>query len=250
MHTLEQLAAYRVEDLLREAALERLARSAEPAGRRPRMARFLAFALLITTLLAPALAHAQTSNDNSFDVPQGGTMGTPDPQTMASAYGDLSVSILNVAAGNDGVPRQPEAEQTFRDVFAQPVLAAYTSLSPDDQQGLTQRQRLAVRDQWAAAVQSQVANAPCELFDAMARAQLLPSFGQYKQPNLDRLVACWNEYPELATDRQGNALSRGQGGAGNHAAFIGLMNANTLNFAAGMNIASNIGGGAYSFTVR
>src|ERR1700687_2951818 len=134
MHTLEQLAAYRVEDLLREAAPERLARSAEPPGRRPRMAHFLAFALLITTLLAPALAHAQTSNDNSFDVPQGGMMGTPDPQTTASAYGDLSVFILNVAAGNDGVPRQPEAEQTFRDVFAQPVLAAYTSLSPDDQQ--------------------------------------------------------------------------------------------------------------------
>ncbi len=113
------------------------------------------------------------------------------------------------------MPQRPDAEQAFKDVFAQPVAAAYPSLSPDDQRSLAQLtvldaqlhqawpslpadQRLAARDQWAAAVQNQVANAPCELFDALARAQLLPSFGQYKQPNLDRLVACWNQHPELA----------------------------------------------------
>ena len=82
------------------------------------------------------------------------------------------------------------------------------------------------------------------------RAQLLPSFGQYRGPNTDRLVQCWNEHPELATDRQGNALSRGSGGPGSHAAFVELMNANTMSYAASMNIASNIGGGAYTCVVK
>jgi CheY-like chemotaxis protein len=218
--------------------------------------------------LLPALALAQTSNTDSFDVPQGGALPTPDGQPVAAAYGDLSVFVLNVAAGNDGVPQQPEAEQAFKDVFAQLVAAAYAGLSPDDQQRLAQlalldaqlhqawpglpvQQRLAARDQWAASVQSQLADAPCELFDAVARVQLVPSFGQYKQPNLDRLVACWNEQPELAKDSQGNALpARGGGSAGSHAAFVGLMNANTMNYAASMNIASNIGGGAYTYTVK
>jgi len=113
------------------------------------------------------------------------------------ASGDLWVCVLNVAAGNDGMPQQPEAEQAFKEVFAQPVAAAYPSLSADDQQSLAQlavldaqlhqawpslpvQQRFAARDQWAAAVQSQMVGAPCELIDALARAQLLPSFGQYQ----------------------------------------------------------------------
>ena len=235
------------------------------------MFRSLAAAAFGLALLLPSLALAQTSDTSdtdSFDVPQGGPLPTPDGPTLAAAYGDLSVFVLNVAAGNDGVPQQPEAEQVFKNVFAQPVAAAYTGLSPDDQQHLAQLalldaqlhqawpglpvdQRLAARDQWAAAVQGQVANAPCELFDAMARAQLLPSFGHYKQPNLDRLVQCWQQQPELAKDRQGNALpAQGQGGMGSHAAFVGLMNANTMNYAASMNIASNIGGGAYTYVVK
>jgi len=75
-----------------------------------------------------------------------------------------------------------------------------------DRQGLPVQQRLAARDQWAAAVQDQLEGAPCELFDALARAQLVPSFGQYQQPNVDRLVACWQQYPELARDAQGNLI--------------------------------------------
>ena len=64
------------------------------------------------------------------------------------------------------------------------------------------------------------------------------------------MVACWQQHPELAKDAQGNALPRGGGGSGSHAAFVGLMNANTMNYAASMNIASNIGGGAYTYTVK
>ena len=233
----------------------------------PTVRRSIALAGLALALLLPGPASAQTSDPDSFDVPQGGNLPGPDAGSLAAAYGDLSVFVLNVAAGNDGVPQQPEAEQAFKEVFAQPVAAAYPSLSADDQQSLAQlavldaqlhqawpslpvQQRLAARDQWAATVQSQMAGAPCELFDALARAQLLPSFGQYQQPNLDRLLQCWNEHPELATDRQGNALPRGQRGTGSHAAFVGLMNANTMSYAASMNIASNIGGGAYSYTVK
>jgi hypothetical protein len=203
-------------------------------------------------LLVPTVAAAQA---------------TDEAQDVASAYGDLSVFVLNVAAGNDGVPQQPDAEQAFKQLFAQPVLAGYSSLSADDQQSLSElaafdaqlhqawpnlpvQQRLAARDQWAATVQDQVSNAPCELFDALARAQLLPSFGQYKGPNTDRLVQCWNEHPELARDRQGNAVQRGDGGTGSHATFVAMMNANMMNYAANMNIASNIGGGEYTYTVK
>jgi hypothetical protein len=157
------------------------------------MLRSTALVALAAVMLPPGSASAQTSDTDA------------DAQSLAVAYGDLSVFVLNVAAGNDGVPQQPDAEQAFKDVFAQPVLAAYPTLAPDDQQSLAQlavldaqlhqawpglpvQQRLAARDQWAAAVQDQLAGAPCELFDALARAQLVPSFGQYTQPNLDRLV--------------------------------------------------------------
>lgn len=231
------------------------------------MRRSIALAVLTAALLLPTLASAQAADSDPFDVPQGGSLPGPDAQSLAAAYGDLSVFVLNVAAGNDGVPRQPDAEQAFKDVFAQPVVAASGSLSPDDQRSLAQlavldaqlhqawpslplQQRLAARDQWAAAVQGQLADAPCELFDALARAQLLPSFGQYQGPNTDRLVQCWNDYPELAKDRQGQALPRGSGGPGSHVTFVGLMNANTMSYAASMNIASNIGGGAYTYTVK
>jgi hypothetical protein len=38
----------------------------------------------------------------------------------------------------DGVPQQSEAEQAFKELFAQTVAAAYTGLSADDRQSLVQ----------------------------------------------------------------------------------------------------------------
>jgi hypothetical protein len=70
-------------------------------------------------------------------------------------------------------------------------------------------------------------------------------FRPVQTAQLDGLIACWNHHAELANDRPGNAPSgQPQAGGGSHAAFVGLMNANTINFAASMKIASNIGGGA------
>src|SRR5919199_1141260 len=186
--------------------------------RLPLFGPLLATAVLLSTILAaPALAQ-----QDSLDV---------DAENAAAAYGDLSVFILNVAAGNDGVPQKPEGEAAFKQLFAQPVADAFADLSPEDQQSLVALgtfdlqlhqawsslptdQRLALRDQWAAGVQQMVSNAPCELFDAMARAQLLPSFGQYKQTNINRLLQCWHDQPELARDSQERSSAEGYANGG------------------------------------
>jgi hypothetical protein len=181
-----------------------------------------------------------------------------DARTVASAYGDMSVFILNVAAGNDGVPQQPDAEQTFKDAFSNQFATLYTSLSADDQQALDALplldaqihqvwpnlpvdQRLALRNDWASSVQNMVADAPCDLFDGMARAQLLPSFDAYKQTNVARLRQCWRDHPELTRDSQERASVSGSpvtAGVGDHATYMAMFNANMLSFTAGMNTAS------------
>jgi hypothetical protein len=225
----------------------------------------LASASLVVLLLAQS-AFAQ--QDDPLNVPQ----GAPDPQSVALAYGDLSVFVLNVAAGNDGVTYNAPAEAAVRDALAEPVAAAYPSLSADNQQTLVQfalldaqlhqawpslpdTQRGALRDQWAAQIQPVVSGMTCEDFDALSRARLLPSFGHYHDLNLHHLLECWNQHPELARDNQGNPLQRGSasasaGGSGSHAAFVSMMNANMMNFAANMNIASNMGTGEWSYTTH
>src|SRR5436305_127559 len=132
-----------------------------------------------------------------------------DARAVANAYGDMVVFVLNVAAGNDGQPQKPDGEQTYRAALADQFAQAYAKLGADDQQSLSalplvdqqlhdawstlpEDQRLAVRDQWAASVQEMANAMPCDLFDGLARAQLLPSFGQYEQPNISRLRQCWH----------------------------------------------------------
>src|SRR3954452_9455230 len=89
----------------------------------------LAFVALMV-LAAPVLA-----DPDPLDVPQGANIPPPgDAQTAGAAYGDLSVFILNVAAGNDGVPQKPQGEETFKRLFADPIVVAYPSLSPSDRQ--------------------------------------------------------------------------------------------------------------------
>jgi hypothetical protein len=195
----------------------------------------------------------------------------PDPRTVADAYGSLSVFILNVAAGNDGESLQPDGEDAFKELFAQQVVDAYPSLSADDRQSLAVlagidlllhqewptlpvEQRNSVRDEWAAHVQNMVADAPCELFDALARAQLLPSFGSYKQTNINRLRQCWHDQPELTHDSQerASAESYANGGSdaytgGSHSTFMSMMNAGAYRYAASMNIASM---GTATYTVK
>jgi hypothetical protein len=188
-----------------------------------------------------------------------------DAQTVSLAYGDLMVFILNVAAGNDGTTYNAPAEDAVRHDLAQPIAAAYATLSPDDQQSLGQlavfdaqlrtvwsslpdAQRGALRDQWAAQIQPMAMNLSCADFDSMARARLLPSFGQYKDPNVQHLRDCWRQHPELASaDERGPSSS---GSSGDHGTFVAMMNANMMNYAANMNIASNIGGGEWSYTVK
>jgi hypothetical protein len=186
------------------------------------------------------------------------TLARADTRTVASAYGDMSVFILNVAAGNDGVPQQPDAEQTFKDAFSNQFATLYASLSADDQQALDALplldaqihqvwpnlpvdQRLALRNDWASSVQNMVADAPCDLFDGMGRAQLLPSFDAYKQTNVARLRQCWRDHPELTRDSQERASVSGSpvtAGVGDHATYMAMFNANMLSFTAGMNTAS------------
>src|SRR5690349_8644720 len=156
----------------------------------------LAFTLIAATIaLAASPAFADTNSE---------------ARSVGLAYGDLSVFILNVAAGNDGTTYNASAEDAVRQGLAEPVAAAYPSLAPNDQQTLMQLaaldgqlrqvwptlpdvQRGALRDQWAAQVQPIAVNMSCQDFDAMARARLLPSFGQYKDVNIKHLQDCWRQ---------------------------------------------------------
>jgi hypothetical protein len=208
----------------------------------------LVFAALLALATSPAFAAPES-----------------DARSVGLAYGDLTVFILNVAAGNDGTTYNAPAEDAVRQGLADPVAAAYGSLASDDQQALLQlatvdaqlRQlwpslpdttRGALRDQWAAQVQQIAVNMSCADFDAMARARLLPSFGQYRDINVQHLRDCWRQNPELAPSVQAGPSSAPT--TGDHGAFVAMMNANMMNFAANMNIASNIGGGDWTYTVK
>jgi len=229
-----------------------------------------ALMLVLTLTLMPAFARASLAQTDPLDIPQGGGIDAfqaSDPQAIASAYGDLSVFVLNVAAGNDGVPQHPDEEAAFSQVFAQQFAGSFASLGQSEQAtyaglpetmrqihqawpSLPVQQRLGLRDQWAAAVQPTVASAPCELFDAMVRAQLVPSFEQYKSTNIAHLKDCWRQHPELTLDAQERAAANGgnsAGGTGDHATYVSMMNANMLSYTAGMNIASM---GTATYTAR
>src|SRR5690242_14911700 len=99
-----------------------------------------------------------------------------------------------------------------------------------------------------------VAGSECELFDGLARAQLLPSFGQYKQPNINRLLDCWHTHPELTLDEQERQSAEGHasggvamGGGGSHSTFMSMLNANMYRYTASMNVASM---GTATYTVK
>jgi hypothetical protein len=218
------------------------------AGLRARLTSLLVLASLLLAAVQPGLAQPVSAQ--------------ADPQAIATAYGDLAVFILNVAAGNGTESPKPERQQVFRQAFAEQFAAMYPALGPDDQQSLASLpavdiqiqqlwpslpadQRQAMRDAWAAPVQNMVAGAPCELFDAMARAQLVPSFDAYKQPNIDHLLQCWHDHPELTQDSQERASATGyanagsgSGTTGDHGTYMAMFNANMLSFTAGMNSAS------------
>jgi hypothetical protein len=195
-----------------------------------------------------------------------------DAQAIASAYADLAVFILNVAAGNDGQAQKPQAEQVYRDEFARQFASGYSQLGSDEQEaltalplvdqqlqagwvGLSVEQRNAIRDQWAAGIQEMTPNMDCELFDGLARAQLLPSFGQYEQTNVNRLRQCWHDHPELTRDPAerssgqnfGNATAGAAGGS--HSTFMAMFNANLYSYTASMNSAS-MGTATYTVTSR
>jgi len=205
--------------------------------------------------------------------PDAATSSSTDPATIAQAYGDVSVFILDVAAGNDGTPRDPAAEGAFASVFADQLLQSYPGLDPQAQRAFAQLpqldtslrqawatlptdQRLAVRDQWAEAFQANLASVPCDAFDALARAYLLPTESQYMKVNSDRLVQCWNDHPELARSRDGRDLAaeRAQNNqaasGGDHAAFVGLMNAETTRHAGTLNMLSIMSGDPYRWSVK
>ena len=150
-------------------------------------------------------------------VPLSVSAASSDAQAVADAYADLTVFVLNVAAGHDGESQQPDRERAFTAALAEQFLVDYAGLSGVDQDALASlrvlddelrliwpnvpvEQRLAMRDQWAAQVQESLAGAPCDVYDAMVRAQLVPSFGHYQQPNIDRLRKCWQDHPELTRD--------------------------------------------------
>ncbi len=72
---------------------------------------------------------------------------------------------------------------------------------------------------------------------------LLPSFGDYKDPNIKRLLQCWDDEPALMQDSQERAsadgyASGGTAAGGSHSTFMAMMNANAYRYAACMNIAS------------
>jgi hypothetical protein len=195
-----------------------------------------------------------------------------DASSIAQAYGELSVFVLNVAAGNDGNPRDPAAEQSVAGVLAAQLFDAYPSLDAETQASFAQlpqlrtalrqvwptlppEQRAAARDEWAIGVQNSLPSVPCAAFDALARAYLLPAYGTYKEVNGDRLVQCWNEHPELAKSRDGRDLAAErariqQSAGGDHATYVGLMNAETTRYAGTMNMISIMSGDPYRWSVK
>jgi hypothetical protein len=214
-------------------------------------------ALLILGQSAPVFAQ---SSPSEFDT-----------GAIAGAYGDLSVFILNVAAGLDGVPKDPQGEQVFHDAFAQQLTSAMSNLDPQDQQALAQlpqlrttvlsawptlpsAQRAAIAEQWRQNVQSQLADVPCPMYDALARAYLLPGGDAATiKANGDRLVQCWNEHPELARGRNGEDLAaqrQQNASAGNDTIYRGLMNAEVTSYAGTMNMMSIMSGDPYRWTVK
>jgi len=235
-------------------------------------------ALVLSTPSAPV--HAQTDQtppqDDAagIDVRQGGSVPSPstaDGSTVADAYGDLSVFILNVAAGLDGTPKNPQAEQLFHDAFAQQLLAAWPAMNADDQTALGQLpqmravirtswpslpddQRAQIAEQWRQMVQSQLSGVPCPLYDALARAYLLPGGdSQTVAANRDRLVQCWNQFPELARGQNGEDLSaqrQQQRSSSGDTIYRGLMNAEVTGYAGSMNMLSIMSGDPYRWTVK
>jgi hypothetical protein len=196
-----------------------------------------------------------------------------DPAAIADAYGTLSVFILDVAAGLDGVPKDPQGEQVFHDAFAQQMLTAFGDLDSEDQQGLAQlpnlraavltawpqlpdSQRSAIAEEWRQSVQSELAGVPCPMYDALARAYLIPGGDAATvKANGDHLVQCWNQYPELARGRNGEDLNaqrqqQQRSSAGNDAIYRGLMNAEVTNYAGTMNMISIMSGDPYRWTVK
>jgi hypothetical protein len=195
-----------------------------------------------------------------------------DAPSIAQAYGEVSVFVLNVAAGLDGHPRDAAAEQAVANTFAQQMFEAYPTLDAETQANfaqlpqlrtalrqvwptMTPEQRTEVRDQWAAGVQASLPSLPCAAFDTLARAYLLPAYGSYKEVNGDRLVQCWNEHPELARSRDGRDLAAErarmqQSAGGDHATYVGLMNAETTRYAGTMNMISIMSGDPYRWSVK
>jgi len=194
-----------------------------------------------------------------------------DPTTVADAYGDLSVFILNVAAGLDGTPRSPDDERLFHDAFAETLLSAWPSLGPDDQATLgqlprlrstvraawprlTEEERDQIAEQWRPMVQSELAGVPCQTYDALARAYLLPGGDSATiAANRDHLVECWKQHPELARGENGEDLSverQRQDASDGDTAYRGMMNAEVTNYAGTMNMLSIMSGDPYRWTVR
>ena len=230
----------------------------------------IAAALLATLWATPILA---APGPDALNTPQGG--GLPDVQAIAQAYGELSVFVLNVAAGHDGQPRDPAGEQAFANAFAQQMLAAYPSLPADEQQALADlpvlrtqlrqvwptlpvEQRQMLQQQFAAGVESSLPDMPCDVYDALARAYLLPADPAQDQAMVDHLVQCWREHPELAKSRDGRDLApemaRRQagatGGVSSHEAYVGLSNALTTQHAATMNMWETFSGSPYRYVVK
>lgn len=149
---------------------------------------------------------------------------SPDAMAIAQAYGDLSVFILDVAAGHDGRPRSPASERALAKAFARQMLSAYVSLSVDQQQAAAELpwlrdqvqqawpilpvdQRTQLQQQWAAVVEDGLSTAPCSVLYRLARAYLMPADDYWQRTN-ERSVQCWNAYWQPQTvGRQPAAVS-------------------------------------------
>ena len=161
------------------------------------------------------------------------------PEAIAQAYGQLSVFVLDVAAGHDGQPRNPAGERAFQRLFAEQLLLVYPELDADGQQALMVlprtrdhlaqtwpqlpiAQRRAIAQDWAAGLEPLLAEMPCELYVALERAELVPS-GPYEQVNTAQLFACWDANPALAPPRAapaGGGASGGGPAAGGDDTFV------------------------------
>ncbi len=132
----------------------------------------------------------------------------PDLPTIAEAYGEYWLFVLNVAAGNDGQSVAPAGEQAVVNKLARFVVNSYRGMNSVKRREFAQyparrdelyqvwptlrvSQRSQIQQEWAAEMEPGFLAASCDVVDMLSRAFLVPA-GEFSDMNYNRLLQCWS----------------------------------------------------------